>query len=302
MSALPLSPNARHLRFTTWALGGLESGALLFALGIGALYLNPFWHFDDGGFFDWRFRWWNIAGETVLASGLLAEGIALAGAVAVLVSRFTKRSLWPYRVALVLVCSLAGWVVSEGVVSNGTAHFEWNASEGFTAFGVQQAGTIGTPGWLNALWQSIVELQIQPVLHGYFRVNDWQKMNGELAIKVVRAVPIAWPIDLGTGGETLEDPDETALMRAAEQQDVKGLRQLLVADKADVNALDQGGETALILACRNAKANPDAVRALLAAGADANLRARNGYAPLTWALARKNADIVRILRRAGARP
>jgi ankyrin repeat protein len=69
-----------------------------------------------------------------------------------------------------------------------------------------------------------------------------------------------------------------------------------------VNALDQGGQTALILACQNPKASPDVVKALLAAGADVNLRSRNGYTALTWALARNNGEITRLLRRAGARP
>lgn len=302
MPAVPLSPHARHLRYATWALGGLELGAFLFAIGLAALYLNPFWHFDDGGVLDWRLQWWNISGEIVVGAGLLIETLAFVGALAVLISRVSKRRRWPYAAALVLVCSGLGWVISEGVVAEESAHFEWNVADGFTGFGVQTAETAGGPrAWANPLWQSVVELQIQPVLRGYFKINDWRKMNGEVAIHVVHGIPIAWPLQLGTGGETLEDPDETPLMRAADQQDVGTLRELLATGRAEVNALDQGGETALILACRSAKANPEVVKALLAAGADVNLRARNGYAALTWALARKNGDIAKILRRAGAR-
>jgi hypothetical protein len=37
---------------------GLEAGVLLFAGGLTLLYLNPFWHFDEGGFLDWRVHWW----------------------------------------------------------------------------------------------------------------------------------------------------------------------------------------------------------------------------------------------------
>jgi len=155
----------------------------------------------------------------------------------------------------------------------------------------------------GALWQSTVEAQIQPMLRSYFRLNDWQKMNGEIGIKVVRLLPIAWPIDLGSGGETLKDPDETELMRAASQEDLKTVQQLLSASaNANVNALDQTGQTALILACENSKASPAVVKALLAAGADLNLRSRNGYTALTWALARNNGEVIRLLRRAGGRP
>jgi ankyrin repeat protein len=127
-------------------------------------------------------------------------------------------------------------------------------------------------------------------------------MNGEIAIKVARIIPIAWPIDLGSGGETLKDPDETELMRAASQEDFKAVQQLLsTAANANVNALDQTGQTALILACQNPKASPDVVKSLLTAGADVNLRGRNGYTALTWALARNNGEVIRLLRRAGAR-
>jgi Ankyrin repeats (3 copies) len=152
------------------------------------------------------------------------------------------------------------------------------------------------------VWQLIVAAQIQPVLRGYFKLNDWQKMNGNVGVKVVRIIPIAWPIDIGNGGETLEDPDETELMRAASKEDLNAVQRLLsTAVKPNVNALDQSGQTALILACQSPKANADVVKALLAAGADANLRSRNGYTAMTWAIARNNGEVIRLLRRAGGR-
>jgi ankyrin repeat protein len=128
-------------------------------------------------------------------------------------------------------------------------------------------------------------------------------MNGNIAVRVARIIPIAWPVALGNGGETLEDPDETALMRAAAQGDLKSVREILSnATDGNVNALDQDGQSALILACQSPKPNADVVRALIAAGADVNLRARNGYTALTWALAHDNNELSRLLRRAGGRP
>jgi hypothetical protein len=300
-----LTPKARHIRFTTWAITSLEAGAFLFAAGLVALHTNPFWHFDEAGFLDWRVHWWNGGGEILVAAGLVIEVLAVIASGAVLISRFTKYSPWPYLAACVLAFGIFVWIGTEGFVSSQTGHFEWNAAEGFTAFGLQPSSQNDpdVQSSLDRFWQSIVQIQIQPQLRGYFKVNDWQKMNGDLGITVVRVIPIAWPIGLASGGETLEDPDETPLMRTAEQQDLKTLQQLLsTATRADVNALDQGGQTALILACRNPKANLELVKALLAAGADVNLRARNGYAPLTWALARNNQELVRLLRHAGAKP
>ena len=278
---------------------------MLFVAGLLLLYLNPFWHFDEGGFLDWRVYWWNGTGEIFAAVGLVIEALALVGSVAVLVSRIAGRRLWPYGVAGLVVFCAAGWIVFSGFTRTLNAHFEWDAGDGFSVFRVQPpdaaASDPGVSG--DPLWRSVVEIQIQPLLRGYFKLNDWQKMNGEIAVKVLDIIPIAWPVGLGSGGETWEDPDETALMRAAAQEDLKALQQLLsTASPADVNALDQGGQTALILACQNPKANSEVVKALLAAGADVNLRARNGYAALTWAQARKNNDVARTLRRAGARP
>jgi len=300
-----LSPMAKHIRRTTWVVTGLEAGALLFAAGLVLLYLNPFWHFDEGGFLDWRVHWWNAAGEILTATGLLAEALALVGAVALIASRCSGRQTWPYVVAAMLVCCAVVWVSPAGFIRDLDAHFEWNSADGFTAFRLQawdEPGGTGRPagGWL---WRSIVETQIQPLLRSYFKLNDWQKMNGDVGVKVTRIIPVAWPIALGSGGETLEDPDDTDLMRAAAQEDSKAVQRFLsAATGINVNALDQTGQTALILACQNPKANPDVVRALLAAGADVNLRSRSGYTALTWALARNNSEVIRLLRRAGGRP
>jgi len=305
-----LNPQAKHIRAIASATAWLGYGAAAFVLGISSLYLNPFWHFDDGGFLDWRLYWWNAGGEILLAAGMLIEGLALIWLISALIARASKGSWLPYAAGGGLVLGLVAWAGAWGFAGNMNVHFEWNAADGFSLFQVQPAEGQGSvsagqmkANGQNAIWQSIVQLQIQPELQGYFRMNDWQKMNGDLEIEVARIVPIAWPVALGRGGETLEDPDETPLMRAAEKQDLNTLKQQLASlSPAQVNALDQSGQTALILACRDSKANLEIAKALLAAGADPNLRARNGYAPLTWALARNNAELARLLKRAGARP
>ena len=299
------TPKAKHIRYATWAIVGLEVGAVLFVVGLLVLYFNPFWHFDNGGFLDRSVYWWNAGGEILTGGGLAIEALALVASLAMIVSRFFNWKSWPYGVAVLLLCGVLIPASINGFTRDLDAHFEWNAADGFTVFhlpGLDEGNRI----WRSAgepLWQSIVGIQIQPLLRGYFKVNDWQKMNGEIAVKVSRILPIAWPVALGGGGETLEDPDETPLMKAAAQEDLRTVQQLLSGeDHANVNALDQGGQTALILACRNPKANPDVIKALLAAGADVNLRSRNGYAALTWARARNNTDVMRLLRRAGGRP
>lgn len=300
-----LTPAATHNRRTRWVLTALEVGAVLFLVGLALLYFNPFWHFDERGFLDWRVHWWNAAGEIFTGAGLLTEALALLGSAAVLVSRYTGRRSWPYFVAIALLLGAVLWVLPTGVTRSVNAHFEWNAADGFSSFGVREgdeAGTTSSLAGIDLIRQSIVEAQIQPILKNYFKLNDWLKMNGDVPLKVVRFIPVAWPVDLGSGGETLEDPDQTELMRAASQEDLTAVQRLLAAAvKPNVNALDQTGQTALILACENPRANPDVVKALLTAGADVNLRSRNGYTALTWALARNNGELIRILRRAGGK-
>lgn len=293
------------MRRASWVISGLETGVSLFILGLTLLWLNPFWHFDAGGFLDWRVHWWNVAAEVLTGSGFLLTTLALIGAVAVVVSRLSGRRSWPYGVAALLVVCALVWVGPEGFTRNLDAHFEWNSADGFDVFRLQawdEAASTWRPVGSSAL-RSIVEVEIQPLLHNYFKLNDWQKMNGDVSVKVTKIVPIAWPVALGSGGDTLEDPDETPLMHAAVQGDLKTVQQLLSGTtSAAVNALDQGGQSALILACQNPKTRPDLVKALISAGANVNLRSRNGYTALTWALAQNNNEVSRLLRRAGGRP
>jgi hypothetical protein len=300
-----LSPTASHHRRASWAITGLEVGAVLFAGGLTLLYLNPFWHFDEAGFLDWRVHWWSAAAEMLTGAGLLTGALALLGSLAVIVSRFAGRRSWPYVVAALIVCGAVVWVSPSGFIRDLDSHFEWNTADGFTVFRLQtwdQAAGAWRPIENSALlW--MVEIQLQPLLRAYFKLNDWPKMNGDVNVKVGRIIPIAWPVALGSGGETLEDPDQTTLMRAAVQGDLPTVKLLLTgATSASVNSLDQGGQSALILACQNPQTNPEVIKALLASGANVNLRSRNGYTALTWAMARNNTEVSRLLRRAGGRP
>ena len=297
--------HSKHSKRATWAITSLEAGAAAFAGGLVLLYLNPFWHFDDGGFLDWRVHWWNAACEIFVGAGLVILALALLASIALIVSRLCGGRLWPYAVIVLIVVGTLTWVSFGGFVSNLDAHFEWNAADGFTVFRLQswdESAGLWHPAE-NSVVQWFVQMQLQPLLRGYFSLNDWRKMNGDVSLKVARILPVAWPVALGSGGDTLEDPDETALMKAAVQGDAKSLQQLLSAPNGtDVNALDQGAQSALILACESPKPNVDVVKALLAANANVNLRSRNGYTALTWALARNNREIIRLLRKAGAKP
>jgi hypothetical protein len=302
MSSPALTP-IHHPR-TNWIVTGFEGGLALFALGIVLHYLNPFWQLNEAGFLDPRVHWWNDIAEGAAACGLILLALALVGCMAALISRcFRTRPLWPYVVAALAVGAAVTWIGLNGFTRDFQADFEWNAADGFSVFRVQgsQINTAPSTGTGNVVWTWLVGLQIEPQLRNYFHLIDWQRANGHVGVSVARVIPIAWPIELGNQGEVLDDPDETPLMQAADKGDLKAVQQLL-AEKADVNARDQGGQTALIHACQNPHATPELVRALVAAGADVNYRSRNDYSALAWAMVRGNNAVAQTLRKAGAKP
>jgi hypothetical protein len=92
--------------------------------------------------------------------------------------------------------------------------------------------------------------------------------------------------------------DGAALWRAAETGDLATLR-VLHEQRADLNATDTEGRTALMLATLHARAQ--AVEALLDYGADPNIAAADGRSPLAAALAANEGAIASALRAHGAR-
>ena len=88
------------------------------------------------------------------------------------------------------------------------------------------------------------------------------------------------------------------LRRAAEIGDVPTLQSLLGRQPV-IDARDEGGRTALMLATLHGQAA--AVDALLARGADPNAADARGMTPLQAAVAANRPAIVTALRRAGAR-
>jgi ankyrin repeat protein len=109
------------------------------------------------------------------------------------------------------------------------------------------------------------------------------------------------------GADLIKDPDETPLMQAVTRGDSKAIESLIKGG-ADVNAKDQKGWTALMMAagaCWNdfplALARwDDIVKRLLVAGADVNARNREGETPLMIAATCGDLQIVTSLIAEGA--
>jgi hypothetical protein len=173
------SSAAMHVRRTTWAITALQVGAVFFAGGLTLLYLNPFWHFDEHGLLDWRVHWWNGAAAVMIGGGLLIAALALVASAAVLVSRCVGRRLWPYAAAALLALCPVIWIGQSGYVRNLNAGFVWDAADGFSIFNLQSWDQV-TGSWRpegKPALQSLVAMQIEPLLRGYFKLNDWQSQH-----------------------------------------------------------------------------------------------------------------------------
>jgi ankyrin repeat protein len=94
--------------------------------------------------------------------------------------------------------------------------------------------------------------------------------------------------------------NESALIEAASQQDWQALSEVLNEDDIEVNATQPDGATALAWAVH--WDNQDAVRRLLASGADSDIGNDYGVTPLFLAIKNQNADTVNILLEGGADP
>jgi Ankyrin repeats (3 copies) len=114
---------------------------------------------------------------------------------------------------------------------------------------------------------------------------------------VVASAPAPWASQSAglLAGKTVPD---AALRRAAEIGDVPEL-QALLEKKLAINARDESGRTALMLATLHGQG--DAVDVLLSHGADPNIADAHGTTPLQAALAGNQAAIAAALQRAGAR-
>ena len=142
------------------------------------------------------------------------------------------------------------------------------------------------------LFSAQVPASLVPVIAGLLQMEVDQKTVEQGRPKVVELLEKGGAKTTGTGG--------SKLIAAIRKQDVAAVKQAL-ADKAEPNGQDpESGTTALGWAAL--VGNVEIARMLLAAGADANGKSRDGSGPLSAAAFLGRADVCELLLNSGSDP
>jgi len=181
------------------------AGFSLFPAGLTLLHLNPCWRAKPGseeGAVDNLAYIWSGLSHLVAGLGLAfcIGGIATAG-VLFLSKRFTSKRLFCGG-AVLASCEVIAWLALGGMSVEHWATFRWDSESGVTAFQVTDSQQKSH----SPLWLELVRWQVEPDLNGYMGSGgNLASADGGASIKVVRIVPIAMPIALGSDGEVLRN-------------------------------------------------------------------------------------------------
>jgi ankyrin repeat protein len=148
------------------------------------------------------------------------------------------------------------------------ASFEWNSNSGFSRFEFksQHDGPRTVLGVKNRVDR-------------FLRAAHYSRARGQVEVTILRPLPYGYPTALGAGGIDIEDPDQTALMKAALTSNESEVDRL-ISNGENVNAKDQAGQGALLLACLSGNLSPHIVNKMISAGADVNAQDKRGRTPL----------------------
>jgi len=125
------------------------------------------------------------------------------------------------------------------------------------------------------------------------RVSTIRTRQGLAALLMLLSIALVWLAD------PVQTADQSPVAAAAQAGNVKAIRALIVK-RADVNAPQSDGSTALLWAAYNA--NPEMTRVLLAAGAKVDAANHYGVTPLLQASSTGDSAIMELLLKAGADP
>jgi hypothetical protein len=126
------------------------------------------------------------------------------------------------------------------------------------------------------------------------------------AVKDGKAEAVSLFLQIGMSPDTKDDQGSAVLLSAAMMctNEPVGARldvvKLLLAAKAAVDPKDGNGSTPLLWSV-NSQCSTEIVRALVAAGANVNVKAKGGGTPMMLAKVFQRADVVELLRKAGAK-
>src|SRR5262249_41418280 len=142
-----------------------------------------------------------------------------------------------------------------------SVQFDWERSKGFKSISVESH--------FGSLYDNLIAMQARSHIASNFEKAGWRSAKGRLNVRV-----FCWWFVLGLDhydawNLEIVDPEVTPLMHAAEEGDTASAERM-IAEGANVNALDQRGWTALMHVSMIGRAKE--AKLLLAARADPNMK------------------------------
>lgn len=192
-----------------------------------------------------------------------------------------RRRVFAILAALVLLILSLIWKVAQPGYGRQFA-FDWDEAKGFTRASIRRPPTSRLVMALVAPMDQFVILQTKPHIPPVVRGLGLKRAMGEISLDTLGPLPIVLGVDI-LQPWTVVDPEETPLMWAADRGDLGQVKELL-AGGANVNAIDQRGNSALIYAGKTFHRNAEVVRSLISAGAAVNAKDnRKGATALIYA-------------------
>ena len=156
---------------------------------------------------------------------------------------------------------------------------------------LMRAALFGDTTTASYLVRSGIEINAKDTIGGTALINAIFNVNRPVTL---------WLLNNGADPDLRSVFGLTAVSGVVTYNDLPSIKAVLQKTN-NVNAIDDGGVSALMWAVYNEHDNPEIISLLLDKGADVHHKAKDGSTALMWAMKKGNTQTVDLLKKAGAR-